>query len=282
MTYNSFHKSAEGSQPVTLYTFYIGTKIYRHTSAEQDFNHGGNVYENYIGISHSKVVNSGDAAKSTVSVSLDYLHPLSAWIRAYIPSQEWSVEIKSLERGDNLTETAELVHEFKGDYIKYEAKFPVVKLFFAPADYELNREALQPSFGLNCQHTQYDNGCGLQAANFELANTIDVVSGYDVTVTGVLNGVSADHYSGGYLEVLGEYGLELAWITSVTSNLIIVVDRVTPAMLAGASIKMYPSCRASYDRCKDPALFNNRVKYLGAPYADKVNPFDGSGAIGEV
>jgi len=282
MPYNDFHKTEEDSQPVNIYTFYIGTTIYRHTSAEQDITHGGVVYESYVGITHSKVVNSGDAAKSTVTVELDYLHPLSAYLRAYIPAQEWTIEIKSLERGDNLTEMAELVHEFKGSYIKYEAKYPVVKLHFAPSDFELNRTALQPSFGLNCQHTQYDGGCGLQASLFAFSNSIVAVDLLSLTVGTPVDAVDIDHYSGGYISLLGPHGVEKLWVTSITDNLNIVVDRISPAIVAGVDITMYPSCRASFDRCKDPALFNNRHRYLGAPYADKVNPFDASGVYGEV
>ena len=279
MTFEVAHESIEDSQPVYLYEFKVGQSVFYYTSGARAYDVEGIMYEPYAGIRHTELFNSGEDAKNSCTVTTDYDHPLSSWLRQYIPTQQIYLKIMLYEIGE-----LPVYLEFSGAYMKYQAEYPEFKMTFSPLDYTLNQGALQKSYGLNCQHSQYDNYCGLSVipylssgsiANYDAAtDTIDV-SPLDLST------VKADYFVGGYVELDGIYGKDRAWITS-QSQFAVVVDRRMPSLVTGAAVDLIPSCKGSYATCSDPALFNNKLKFLGAPHADKVNPFDGSGVKGTV
>ena len=279
MSFEIAHESVEDSKPAYLYEFIIGSTYYRYTSAARTHTVDGFDYIPYAGIKHTEVYNSGEDAKNACTVTVDYDHPLSEWLRAYVPTQEIILIIKNYEIGETPT-----YFDFQGAYMKYTAKFPEFKMTFSPLDYTIVQGALQKSYGLNCQHSQYDGWCGLVPQVFSTTTTITVYTEatdiIDVSPTN-LDGVATDSYIGGYVELTGEYGLERAWIVEQTT-FTLTLDRRMPALTAGASVELTPSCKGDFETCKNPALFNNKIRYLGAPHADKVNPFDGSGVKGEV
>ena len=279
MTFEIAHESIEDSAPVYLYEFAVGGTTYYYTSGARTYNVGGFDYTPYPGIAHTAINNSGEDAKNSCTVTVDYDHPLSGWLRTYIPTQSITLTIKSYEIGNLPT-----YFEFQGAYMKYVSRYPEFKMTFSPLDYTLSQGALQKSYALNCQHSQYDQFCGLLAVNFLLATTITTYTAatntIDVTPTS-LNGVSTDYYVGGFVELDGIYGKDKAWIVAQT-EFTVEVDRQMPSLVTGALIDLIPSCKGSFTSCKDPALFNNKLRFLGAPHADKVNPFDGSGVKSEV
>ena len=279
MSFEIAHESVEDSKPVYLYEFVVGGTYYRYTSGSRTYNVDNFDYEPYPGIEHSTVHNSGEDAKNSCTVTVDYDHPLSGWLRAYIPTQTIVLTIKSYEIGE-----APTVFEFQGAYMKYTSRFPEFKMTFSPLDYTLNQGALQKSYALNCQHSQYDNFCGLNTATFSLAAVIATYTSstntIDVTPTN-LNIVATDYYIGGFVEIDGKYGTDKAWIVAQT-EFAVEVDRRMPSLANNVAINLIPSCKGSFISCKDLALFNNKLKFLGAPHADKVNPFDASGTKSEV
>ncbi len=279
MTFETSHESEESSQPIYLYEIIVGNTTYRYNSSARVHNVDSFDYEPHAGIKHTEVHNSGEDAKNACTLTLDYDEPIAAWLRQYVPTQTIILIIKNYEIGQ-----APTYFEFQGAYTKYVAMYPDVKLTFSPLDYTMAQGALQKSYALNCQHSQYDSFCGLLPANFDLDLTITTYTQATDTVSvapSTLDDVSADHFVGGYIEIAGVYGNERAWIVSQTSTSV-VVDRRMQSLADGAAIKFVPSCKGSFDKCKDPALYNNKLKFLGAPHADKVNPFDETGVKAEV
>ena len=273
------HESVQDSTPVYLYDFVVGSTHYRYTSGARTYTVDGFDWVPYAGITHTNVYNSGEDAKNACTVTVDYDHPLSGWLRTYIPTQAINLVIKSHEVGKTAT-----YFEFQGVYMKYVSRYPEFKMTFSPLDYTLNQGALQKSYALNCQHSQYDNFCGLLAHTFLTSAVIttydDATNIISVSPTS-LDTVTSDYHVGGYIELDGLYGKDKAWIVAQT-QFTVEVDRRMPSLKAGAAINLVPSCKGSFAACKDPALFNNKLKFLGAPHADKVNPFSGSGVKSEV
>ncbi|RKY55586.1 MAG: hypothetical protein DRP93_03065 [Candidatus Neomarinimicrobiota bacterium] len=279
MSFEIAHESIEDSTPAYLYEFIVGSVYYRATSAANTHIVDTFEYVPHAGIRHTEVQNSGEDAKNVCTVTVSYDHPLASWLRQYIPTEKIVLIIKNYEIGEAPTH-----FEFQGLYMKYAAKYPEFKMTFSPLDYTLAQGALQKSYGLNCQHTQYDQWCGLVPQLFSLSTTI---ASYDpatdtISVTPTdLDGVAVDYYLGGYIELTGFYGKERAWIVSQTT-FTLGLDRKMPSLAAGAAIDIVPSCKGSFEACRDPALFNNKLRYLGAPHANKVNPFGQTGVKGEV
>lgn len=275
MTLNAYHKTVYNSQPVMLYEITMGDTTWRHTGAEVDLVVGAQTYTNYPGIGHSEVSNSGEAARNEVTIHLDSLHPLAQYLLAYVPTQEVFVTVSLLERADP---DAQLVHEWSGVYLRHKFRAPEFSLICEPVDYEVNREAMQPSFAPDCQWTQYDSNCGLSSATFQEAGTVQSFTGLDVTTTADLTSIAADHFQGGFVEIAGAYGKERGLILAQSGGTV-SLDRQLPSLVAGMAITCVPSCRGSFDRCKNPALFNNKIKFMGAPHATGVNPYDGRSGV---
>lgn len=275
MTLNAYHKTIDSSQPVMLYEITLGSTIWRHSGAEGDFTVAGQVYTFYAGIGHSEVYNSGEAARNEVTLSLDTNHPLAQYLLAYVPTAEIFVTISLFERADP---DAELVHEWSGVYLRYSLKAPGFDLICAPVDYEINSEAMQPSFAPDCQWTQYDGVCGLSSATFQEVGTVQSFTGLDITTTANLTAIAGDHFQGGFVDIAGAHGRERAFILAQSGGTV-SVDRVLPGLVAGMSITCVPSCRGEFARCKDPALFNNKIKFMGAPHATGVNPYAGRSGV---
>lgn len=277
--FEDFHETVEDSQPVNLYQFTIGGTVIRHTSAEKTISVSGIDYTPFPGIAHSKVSNSGEAAKNKVTISVTRDFQIATWLLAYIPTTDIFVTIYSYERADT---DDQLIHEFSGIYLRYISRYPSFKLEFAPLDYDSNKQVMRYSFAPICQHTQYDDFCTLDQNLFVTSGLITAVNGETISTDQTLTGVSADHFVGGYIEVSGEFGQERAWITAQSGANDVLVDRGLPAVAIGVAIKLFPSCRGEFDRCKDPALFNNKTRFFGAVHANKVNPFDSTGVKASV
>lgn len=273
-----FHETVQDSQPVSLYEFTIGGTIIRHTSAENTITVGGNDYTAFPGIQHTKVNNSGEASKNKVTITVTRDFELATWLLTYIPTTDIFLTIYSYERND--TTDNQLIHEFSGIYLRYISRYPSFKLEFAPLDYDSNKQIMRYSFAPICQHTQYDDFCGLNQNLFSLSGSITTVTGEQISTDQNLTSISVDHFVGGYIQLTGQYGLERAWIVSQIGANDVLVDRGLPAAVIGGPITLYPSCRGELSRCI--ATFDNQLRFFGAPHANKVNPFTSAGVKSSV
>lgn len=275
MSFDEYHSSYDESQPVNLYTFTIGQKKLYYTSAESNVIANGITYKAYAGLKHSKLSNSGQDSKNKVKVTVTRSFELATWLLTYVPTAEIFLTIHTYERKDIYDE--DVIYEFSGVYLEFTSKYPLFEMQFAPLDYDIRKKPMKYSFGPICQHTQYDPICGLVAANFTETGLISSTVGGAIITDIALDAVSAHHFEGGYIEVDGIYGIERAWILSQTGGNTIEVDRLLPSVGAGKPIRVISSCRGEFDRCRDPALYNNQARFFGAINANKVNPFNSSG-----
>lgn len=270
MSYNQFHKTVASSNQVHLYEITIGSETTYYTSAELSIVIGGNTYVPLPGLASTEVNNTGEAQRNEVTINLPLDVRIAVYLIQFIPTTEITLAIYSLERDDP---DEELIHEWSGVYVRYEANNPIFKMTFAPFDRELARDALSTSFGVDCQWTQYDLNCGLNPINFRQVGSVVSKNGLSIETDLTLNTPSDTHYLGGYIEVTGTYGEERAWIIAQSGANTVEIDRDLPALLVGADIRVVSSCRGDFDRCKDPDLFDNKQRFMGAPHANKLNMF---------
>ena len=268
MSFNDLHKTIEDSNRVQLYEISRSGFIVRYTSAEQNIIVGGQTYAAFPGLSSTEVNNTGEDQRNQVTIELTTDEEIAQDLIRFIPSVEITLAIFSLERDDP---EQQLIHEWSGIYVSYEANYPRMRLTFSPFDRELARDALSASFGVNCQWTQYDNNCGLSPLSFQESGNITAVNGTVIETDLNLISTSDEHFVAGFIQVGGEFGPERAWIIGQEGTNSIEVDRISPSMTVGSSIDVLPSCRGDFNRCN--TIFNNRQRFMGAPYANKLNMF---------
>ncbi|MEZ0155266.1 MAG: phage BR0599 family protein [Candidatus Reddybacter sp.] len=271
MAFNDKHKSLYLGEPVFLYDITMGSVTHRHTAAELPITVGATTWATHPGIIHSDVSDAGDQAAKEVTIALGATHPVAVYLSAYIPTIEITVKIYLLERGDV---AEEMPLYWSGTFTRYRQHAPSFDLICEPADYEHGKEAMAPNYGPDCQWSQYDPNCQLAPGAFVEAGAVLSVSDLTINTDASLTAVAADHFQGGYIEITGDYGLERAWILSQSGNSV-GIDRVLPAMVGGVAINCYPSCRGDFARCN--TIFTNRLRFVGAPHANMVNPFRGEG-----
>lgn len=273
MTFNALQKSVYLSEPVELYVWTVGTTTYRETSAELDIPHSGNTYASTTGLSWSGGSQSGEDAKDEVRVTVDWSHPVFQLFLNYVPQGEVSLTIYGLERGDTVDQ--ELIHIWSGVWVKEERNYPEGVLIFKPVDFGIRKPALCPKYGPNCQWSQFSGRCGLVEASWSTSYTVGSVSGLVVSISGVADD---DNYRGGMLVIGAGSSTERAWIVSQAAGQV-TLDRDMPSLAAGVACKLTKACRGEFSRCD--TVFSNRPRFLGAPYADKVNPHVGDGVRGD-
>lgn len=271
MAFNTTHKSAYGGEPVFLYTIEMGPVTYNHTAAELPITVGSTTWSKHPGIIHTEVADTGEQAANEVTISLGESHPVAVYLSTYIPTVEIKVEIFLLERADV---AEEILLYWSGVFTRYRQQSPSFDLICEPTDYESSKQAMAAAWGPDCQHTQYDGGCQLTPGAFVEAGTVLSITDLTINTDANLTAIAADHFQGGYIEISGDLGLERAWIISQSGSNV-VIDRVLPAMAAGVSVNCYPSCRGDFIRCD--TVFSNRIRFIGAPHANGVNPYRGDG-----
>lgn len=274
--YNDFNKSVENSSPIELYIFQLGTSSFHYTSAEVNYSLFGITYKSISGLKNKGITDGQEANKNDVTVIVPIDLEIPQYLIEFIPSFEISVTINELERHDP---DQEIIQKFKGIYQSYKYKYPEFSMKFSPFDADLKKQTMRYTFGPICQHTQYDNQCGLDRAVFAFQSEVFSITGLQVEINSTM---TLDTYYGGYIEIQGSNGPERAWIIEQIDSTNLEIDRKIPALQNGAAITIYPSCRGDFDRCRDPALFNNQSKFFGGVHANKVNPFNSTGARSDV
>jgi hypothetical protein len=273
MTFNQYELTQHSGEPVSLYEFQMGANTLRHTRAELPITVASVVYEP-TNIQHSDITQSTESARNEVTITVDYDHPVAQYLLRYIPTIEIAARILAFQRQDT---DEEVVREWNGIVVDYKYKYPECELICKPADYELNRPLLAPVFGPDCQWTQYDPHCGLIPLDWKESGAVLSVDGLVITVNANLGAHPNGHFTGGMVVINGEYGLERAWIINQNSDQL-TLDRPLPGMDGGVSIDVVPSCRGDFSRCD--TVFANKIKFLGAPHANIVNPYKGDGIRG--
>ena len=271
MAFNDNHKSSYFGEPVFLYDITMGPVTYHHTAAELPITVGSTTWATHSGIMHTDAYDASDQAAKEVTISLGNTHPAAVYLSAYIPTIEITVKIYLLERADS---ALEMPLYWSGTFTRYRQHAPSLDLICEPADYENGKEAMAANYGPDCQWSQYDGNCQLSPGAFVESGDVLSISDLTINTDADLTAVAADHFQGGYIEISGDYGLERAWILS-QSGANVLVDRLLPAMAEGVAVSVYPSCRGDFGRCN--TVFSNRLRFVGAPHANMVNPFRGDG-----
>lgn len=275
MSYNDFEKTPHSGEPAQLYEIKIGSTTYRHTSAELVLLPGGITYTPER-ISDSGIGQSGEEAANEVTITINHDHPVAKYLLEFIPTIEIAVKILDFQRPDT---DEQVLPAWSGVVINWALRNEDFELVCKPDDYEIgDKAALAPSFGPDCQWTQYDGNCGLLTSGFMRSGTVLSVNGLVITTSANLSAEDPEHYRGGMVMINGEFGVERAWII-VQAGESLTLDRRLPGMAGGINIDVVASCRGLFSRCD--TVFNNRLKFLGAPFAEVVNAYRGDGIAGD-
>jgi uncharacterized phage protein (TIGR02218 family) len=270
MTFDSLEASQEGSSPVELFKFTVGSSIIRYTSAEDDFLEDGNTYE-AIPIKRTTVTGGGpDTRKEHVVLEVTGENTIATQYVNSLPGVNVLVTIDRVQRADG--PTYEVIRIFQGKVISvaFGKSGRTAKIRVEPLAAAQSKAIPTYTFQGLCNNVLYDNLCKVSESDpaFRLTTAnVTAVDSNQITVAGA--GDNGDgYYTGGFVEAAGATERRLI-LEQTGENLILLLPfNVNPL---GSNVTVFAGCDHSITTCK--AKFNNIINYGGFAFIPSKNVF---------
>lgn len=268
MSFDSAERSVQDSNLADLYDLTLGATVYRYTSHDTDIVFGGFTYT-AISIRRGTTGVTGQDSQYELIITMAGSAAFVLDQLAGLPPMSTSCVVRRLQIDEG---AAIKIWEGECGPVAIidddEAEFRVACTLDDPI------ATMVPSARCQrlCNHTLYDEMCGLLETDHDLAATVEDASGITVTVsaTGVLAGKLT---SGGKIRV----GAEERTIVKEVGN---VLTLLAPFPLATfnqlpipVACTLIKGCKHTVTYCRDE--FDNVDNFGGFPYLDWKNPFEG-------
>lgn len=264
MTFSAYEASAESGSPIELYDFMLGAETFRFCSCADAVSYDGNDYE-AVPIARREIKASPDERIDTLAIALDSRH---AFVRKYInsvPGVRATMTLRRVHRFDTDDEMREL---FRGGVrsVAFTEDGRNAEIVVMPLTGVLSNSVPRFRYSSLCNHSLFDSACGVAAASFKHSNTVSLVDGDEITVTG-LSAKGDGWATGGFVQTSwGDYRMVLSHTGSVVKLLLPFAQ--SPI---GVSVDVYAGCARDIGTCH--TKFANRLRHGGYAYIPLSNPF---------
>lgn len=275
-------KEASRSQgePVTLYLFEYGDRRTGYTDAEQPIIHDdgderGPVTYKPIPIQRGKIVSSGSAAKSTLSLTLPVGTVIARLYLSYPPSSTTTVIIRQGHIGDP---DEQFLVCWVGWVLSCARTGLTATLTCNPVSSSLKRNGLRRRYQYGCPHALYGPECKASKAAATTSTTVSTTEGNSVTLSPGWSPHPEKHV-GGLLEwttVDGVY--EVRTIRRVVNGgATLMLSGPPRGLLSGSTVSAVLGCNHKSGVGAQPdgdcrPLHNNVQNFGGQMYIPFKNP----------
>tara|TARA_R110000744_G_scaffold380215_1_gene500232 strand:- start:26854 stop:27684 length:831 start_codon:yes stop_codon:yes gene_type:complete len=270
MTYEAFEDLQEGSAPVELYTFTIGSTIYRWTSAEDNITEAADVFT-AIPIDRGTIKGGGpDTRKEFLVITVAGDNPVVTQYINSVPGVAATVKIERIQRPDG--PAFEVITLFNGTIssVAFTNAGRTAKIRIVPLVTSQSKPVPTATYQGLCNHVLYDDGCQVDDtdAAFRLSTAAcTAVSGSTITVTGAdANGDG--YYTGGFVETTGSDDRRL--ILDQTGTLLTLLLPFTTSPL-GTNVTVFAGCDHAISTCS--SKFSNVINFGGFAWVPSKNVF---------
>lgn len=136
----------------------------------------------------------------------------------------------------------------------------------------LKQNSFSEKYQRTCNRVHYQRGCNLNKEDFEVIGTVLSVDGRNVVID--VGSLSPDgEYTLGIIEAADGY---TRFIESHTGDNF-VLTRPLSGLTVSSSVKLYPGCDRSKERCKD--RFDNILNNGSCPFIPIVDPYGGTSIV---
>ena len=279
--------STTAARDVWLYLFQRDSAIWCYTSADRDILidvGDGNGQQRYhaLAISDGGVKQSGEATADDVTITAPSEIPVVQMFRGTPPSGNVGVVIRRLQFGDT---DAPITWAGYVSSVKY--KDGVASEIVCNTEVaSVARKGLRKSWERGCNHALYDDGCGLNPADWSTKAIIDTLDGDTLTLTLVTvpppfwYSEVTSPFANGYVEWNPDPGYtERRGIQTHTKaaspgngDTCYMLNQ-TDGLAVGQSVTVVSGCQRVPSNCLVP--FNNIASYGGFAFLPGKSPFDG-------
>lgn len=263
---------ASGSRPYHLYLFQRGTVQYQFTNTKTREKTvagiAGTTWEG-LAISHDKIVDSDQAARSELRVTV----PLSSSIaQDTVGTLGLDPMTLTIFRGDE--NDAETIVVFKGRVLSANPEEDGQCVFACMTEMAtLQRKGLAAVIQRPCRHVHYGRGCGLVLSEWQVTLPLASISssGKSLVITGATD-EDDGYYRLGTLEWGGQFEMMLTHSGNNVTLVNPIPGLVEARALGPVDVKIAPGCPLSRGICN--SRFDNIENFGGFPFISD-NVFDG-------
>lgn len=269
MTYRDYEESFQDALPIEAYEF-VGTyRTYRYTNADRVITISGNDYEP-LAMKREETVTgdqSQDGVEMTIEMPCDC--DLIADYAFAVSPPDLDLTVYRCHLGLNLS--LDSVVFWKGPVTGFNVTDDVAKIR-VPSILETVLSGDFPNFFYHqsCNHTLYDERCGISKAANTVTTTVTAISEDKTSITVADDGFANNFLNGGI--VANPDANEQRLILSNTDN-VLVVFYPFARLEVGDTVALSVGCDHSKETCQ--SKFGNVRRFGGFPYIPKDNPFVG-------
>lgn len=269
MSYELIEVSADYGEPIFLYEFSVGTKVWRYTPSTEPVAANGEMFLP-INISDEGISQSGEAQTDTVTITIDFDADIVDLFKITPPLDQ--IVVRRMVR-----------HEFDAEvavnYVGFisQANFGqlgVVGFECITLSPTMQRNGLRLYWARTCPYVLYDQAtCKVRKQDYALSAVVEKASNGVITAQAL--GTKEDGwFMGGYIEWESERtgATEMRSIDEHDGNQIRLLGR-SDGIPVGVTIRAYPGCTKVIETCRD--RFGNHSNYGGYPHMPGKSPFNG-------
>lgn len=271
MSFDTYERSTEQSQPSELYEFVTGGGTYRYTSAADTVVISGVPYAQQAGLSRSSIEDAGDIYKSALTVTAPEDFPVSLLFEVYPPSDVVTLKVQRVQLAD-LTDVKAI---WLGRILNVGWQPGRSTLTLESLFSSLKHPGLRRIYSRSCPYLVYGPECKADVLAFQElaplnAMSVDRFSISSATFAGHPNG----YYTGGKLSFDAGGGIVAKRGIRAHVGDTITMTHPIAELTAGSSVTINPGCDHTAATCK--SRFNNKLRYGGFEYVPKINPYTNS------
>lgn len=267
MTYDAREASVQSGAPVELFEFARGSLVFRYTSADADFEFGG---ETFVAapLQRGKLETSSERARNALTIQCARDFEIADFYRVAPPTDIVSLIVRRVHRDD-----AGVAVIWHGRVLNCDWQGSVASLRCEPVTSSLRRPGLRRSYQRGCPHVLYQQGdgmCNVVRATHSTVTTVAAVSGLTLTVAAL----GAKPFAGGFVEWEVASGvIERRFIVSF-SGLVLTLSQAFQGIAIADAVTVSPGCDHTQATCN--GTYANGPNYGGFPFIPIINPFAGT------
>lgn len=201
-SFDTYESSIEGSRPIEVYRFAMGSTVWTYTSWAQDVTLDSVVYS-AIPIKRSRIAQGTDQKTRNLTITVPSENLFAAQYVNIVPGEKATLTIIRLQP-DEAPSFNTRVMSFKGTV--QTAGFPrdgyTAEVVVRSIESAKNTSIPRVSYMGMCNHFLYDNGCGVDPTNFNIVGAVSAGGATEeITVTGA-NSQPDGYWTGGYITPL--------------------------------------------------------------------------------
>lgn len=274
MSYNDYEVSTQNGRPVALYSFKWGKTYWRYTSADRAVTITEFVDGEFKPVTYEPQpisdngMRQGASSQNDMEVSAPAYLPVVTLYRDTPPSESIWLTVRRKHADDD-----EAPIYWKGLVFNVKRRgIAGASVIGKPLSATLNRTGLRLCWSRECPHFVYDEGCGVDPADFQVNASVASASGVTITLAEP-SGLALQYFRGGYVEwdANADGTQERRFIESQV-GLELTVFGLTNELVAGQAVRLYPGCNRTTADCVEK--FDNGRRFGGIEFLPTKSPFD--------